>query len=75
MANLGCSCIDRGHAERSWAVYRYLGLKFLSKSWFNLVWAAIDLAKNARNSVEQIERSYAKHLPLSREMAEESAEF
>ena len=28
-----------------------------------------NLAKNAGTSVEQIERFYAKHLPLSREMA------
>ena len=33
------------------------------------------LAKNAGTSVEQIERFYAKHLPLSREMAKEPAEF
>ena len=28
-----------------------------------------NLAKNAGTSVDQIERFYAKHLPLSREMA------
>jgi len=28
-----------------------------------------NLAKNAGTSVEQIDRFYAKHLPLSREMA------
>ena len=34
-----------------------------------------NLAKNAGTSVEQIERFYAKHLPLSREMAKNLAEL
>ena len=34
-----------------------------------------NLAKNAGTSVEQIERFYAKHLPLSREMAKNSQSF
>ena len=34
-----------------------------------------NLAKNARTSVEQIERFYAKHLPLSREMAKNLQSF
>ena len=34
-----------------------------------------NLAKNAGTSVEQIERFYAKHLPLSREMAKNLQSF
>jgi hypothetical protein len=34
-----------------------------------------NLAKNADTSVEQIERFYAKHLPLSREMAKNLQSF
>ena len=33
---------DRGRRVLAWLVYRYLGLKFISRSWFNLetIWAA-----------------------------------
>ena len=34
-----------------------------------------NLAKNAGTSVDQIERFYAKHLPLSREMAKNLQSF
>ena len=34
-----------------------------------------NLAKNAGTSVEQIERFYARHLPLSREMAKNLQSF
>ena len=34
-----------------------------------------NLAKNASTSAEQIERSYAKHLPLSGEMAKNLQSF
>jgi hypothetical protein len=37
--------------------------------------ASLGLAKNAGTSVEQIERFYAKHLPLSREMAKNLQSF
>ena len=43
----------------------------LSKGKVNI----FNLAKNAGTSVEQIERFYAKHLPLSREMAENLQSF
>ena len=43
----------------------------LSHSKINI----FNLAKNAGTSVEQIERFYAKHLPLSREMAKNLQSF
>ena len=49
-ANLGMAVLvsrrplcrnDRGRRTLAWLVYRYLGLKFVSRSWFNLdaIWA------------------------------------